>query len=112
MPSPDTLVRPWRTATLIASAVAALELILLVGAYLWLTSGRYLFKVLGAIRIQGDGPGGRQERLFGLLPCLLQFFRKVLCIGFSRLCRLRLRFRDCNSRGRVRNALRPSGGTN
>jgi hypothetical protein len=32
LPSPDALVRPWRTATLIASAVAALELILLVGA--------------------------------------------------------------------------------
>jgi hypothetical protein len=32
LPSPDALVRPWRTATLIASAVAALELVLLVGA--------------------------------------------------------------------------------
>jgi hypothetical protein len=32
LPSPDALVRPWRTATLIASGVAALELILLVGA--------------------------------------------------------------------------------
>ncbi len=30
--SPDALVRPWRTATLIASAVAALELVLLAGA--------------------------------------------------------------------------------
>jgi LytR cell envelope-related transcriptional attenuator len=32
LPSPDALVRPWRTATLIASGVAALELVLLVGA--------------------------------------------------------------------------------
>ena len=32
MPSPDALVRPWRMATLIASGVAALELILLLGA--------------------------------------------------------------------------------
>lgn len=31
-PPLDTLVRPWRTATLVASAVAALELVALVGA--------------------------------------------------------------------------------
>jgi hypothetical protein len=30
--SPDALVRPWRTATLVASLVAAIELVLLVGA--------------------------------------------------------------------------------
>jgi LytR cell envelope-related transcriptional attenuator len=30
--SPDALVRPWRTATLVASLVAAVELVLLVGA--------------------------------------------------------------------------------
>lgn len=30
MPPPETLVRPWRTATLIASAVAALELVLIL----------------------------------------------------------------------------------
>lgn len=32
LPSPDALVRPWRTATLVASLVAAIELVLLVGA--------------------------------------------------------------------------------
>jgi LytR cell envelope-related transcriptional attenuator len=32
LPNPDTLVRPWRTATLVATLVAALELVLLVGA--------------------------------------------------------------------------------
>ena len=30
--SPDALVRPWRTATLVASFVAAIELVLLIGA--------------------------------------------------------------------------------
>jgi hypothetical protein len=34
--SPDALVRPWRTATLVASLVAAIELVLLVGAALLL----------------------------------------------------------------------------
>ena len=32
LPSPDALIRPWRTATLGASLVAAIELVLLVGA--------------------------------------------------------------------------------
>jgi LytR cell envelope-related transcriptional attenuator len=32
LPSPEALVRPWRTATLVASLVAALELVLLIGA--------------------------------------------------------------------------------
>jgi len=32
LPSPDALIRPWRTATLVASLVAAVELVLLVGA--------------------------------------------------------------------------------
>jgi len=32
LPSPDALVRPWRPATLVASLVAAIELVLLVGA--------------------------------------------------------------------------------
>ena len=32
LPTPDALVRPWRTATLVASLVAAVELVLLVGA--------------------------------------------------------------------------------
>ena len=32
LPSPDALIRPWRTATLVASLVAAIELVLLVGA--------------------------------------------------------------------------------
>jgi LytR cell envelope-related transcriptional attenuator len=31
-PGPNELVRPWRRATLVASAVAALELVLLIGA--------------------------------------------------------------------------------
>ena len=30
--SPDAIIRPWRTATLVASLVAAVELVLLVGA--------------------------------------------------------------------------------
>jgi hypothetical protein len=34
--SPDALIRPWRTATLVASLVAAIELVLLVGAALLL----------------------------------------------------------------------------
>lgn len=32
LPTPDALIRPWRTATLVASLIAALELVLLVGA--------------------------------------------------------------------------------
>jgi len=36
LPSPDALVRPWRTATLVASLVAAIELVLLVVAGLLL----------------------------------------------------------------------------
>jgi hypothetical protein len=32
LPNPDALIRPWRTATLVASLVAAIELVLLVGA--------------------------------------------------------------------------------
>jgi hypothetical protein len=32
LPSPEALVRPWRTATLVASLVAAVELVLLIGA--------------------------------------------------------------------------------
>jgi hypothetical protein len=32
LPSTDALIRPWRTATLVASLVAAIELVLLVGA--------------------------------------------------------------------------------
>ena len=32
LPSPDALVRPWRTATVVASLVAVIELVLLVGA--------------------------------------------------------------------------------
>ena len=32
LPAPDALIRPWRTATLVASLVAAVELILLLGA--------------------------------------------------------------------------------
>jgi hypothetical protein len=32
LPAPEALIRPWRTATLVASLVAAVELILLVGA--------------------------------------------------------------------------------
>ena len=32
LPAPDALIRPWRTATLVASLVAAIELILLLGA--------------------------------------------------------------------------------
>ena len=34
--TPDALIRPWRTATLVASLVAAIELVLLVGAALLL----------------------------------------------------------------------------
>ena len=34
--APDALIRPWRTATLVASLVAAIELVLLVGAALLL----------------------------------------------------------------------------
>ena len=36
LPSPDALVRPWRTATLVATLVAAIELVLLIGAALLL----------------------------------------------------------------------------
>ncbi|HEY6962465.1 MAG TPA: LytR C-terminal domain-containing protein [Gaiellaceae bacterium] len=36
--SPDALIRPWRTATLVASLVAAVELVLLVGAGLFLVA--------------------------------------------------------------------------
>ena len=32
LPTTDALIRPWRTATLVASLVAAIELVLLVGA--------------------------------------------------------------------------------
>jgi hypothetical protein len=32
LPNPDALIRPWRTATLVASLIAAVELVLLVGA--------------------------------------------------------------------------------
>lgn len=32
LPAPDSLIRPWRTATLVASLVAAVELVLLLGA--------------------------------------------------------------------------------
>ncbi len=32
LPAPDALIRPWRTATLVASLVAAVELVLLLGA--------------------------------------------------------------------------------
>jgi hypothetical protein len=32
LPAPDALIRPWRTATLVASLVAAIELVLLLGA--------------------------------------------------------------------------------
>lgn len=32
LPTPDALIRPWRTATLVASLIAAVELVLLVGA--------------------------------------------------------------------------------
>jgi hypothetical protein len=32
LPSPDALVRPWRRATIVASTVAAIELVALVGA--------------------------------------------------------------------------------
>ena len=32
LPTPDALIRPWRTATLVASLVAAIELVLLVAA--------------------------------------------------------------------------------
>ena len=32
LPNPDSLIRPWRTATLVASFVAAIELVLLIGA--------------------------------------------------------------------------------
>jgi hypothetical protein len=31
LPAPDALIRPWRTATLVASLVAAVELVLLIG---------------------------------------------------------------------------------
>ena len=37
LPTPD-LVRPWRTATLVASLVAAIELVLLIGAALLIRS--------------------------------------------------------------------------
>ena len=36
LPTPDALIRPWRTATLVASLVAAIELVLLVVAGLLL----------------------------------------------------------------------------
>ena len=36
LPSPDAIIRPWRTATLVASLVAAVELVLLIGAALLL----------------------------------------------------------------------------
>ena len=32
LPAPDALIRPWRTATLVASLVAAIELVLLLVA--------------------------------------------------------------------------------
>jgi hypothetical protein len=32
LPTPDALIRPWRMATLFASLIAAIELVLLVGA--------------------------------------------------------------------------------
>jgi len=32
LPTPDALIRPWRTATLVAGVIAAFELVLLVGA--------------------------------------------------------------------------------
>ena len=32
LPAPDALIRPWRTATLVASLVAAIELVLLIAA--------------------------------------------------------------------------------
>jgi hypothetical protein len=36
LPAPDNLVRPWKTATIVASLVAAIELVLLLGAALLL----------------------------------------------------------------------------
>lgn len=36
LPAPDALIRPWRTATLVASLVAAVELVLLIGVALLL----------------------------------------------------------------------------
>jgi LytR cell envelope-related transcriptional attenuator len=36
LPAPDALIRPWRTATLVASLVAAIELVLLIGLALLL----------------------------------------------------------------------------
>lgn len=36
--APDALIRPWRTATLVASLVAAIELVLLIGAALLLVA--------------------------------------------------------------------------
>ena len=36
LPAPDALIRPWRTATLVASLVAAIELVLLLAAVILL----------------------------------------------------------------------------
>ena len=50
LPSPDALVRPWRTATLVASLVAAIELVLLIwGLSFAITRIVGLSSMLGAV---------------------------------------------------------------
>ena len=59
LPSPDALVRPWRTATLVASLVAAIELVLLVvAALLLLAKPKLLRSSTGVLVLNGNGRTG------------------------------------------------------
>jgi pyruvate/2-oxoglutarate dehydrogenase complex dihydrolipoamide acyltransferase (E2) component len=55
----DALVRPWRTATFVASAVAAVELFILVGFVVALFGGPALHRIQGS---DGDARAAKQQQ--------------------------------------------------
>lgn len=61
--SPNELIRPWRTATLVASLVAAVELVLLVGAGVVLVAKPLAHRVQKRAETKAFAPVPKKEKL-------------------------------------------------
>jgi hypothetical protein len=89
LPTPDALVRPWRTATLIASAVAALELVLLVAAGAFLLAKPLSKQMRASAEVRAFAPAKKQDAR-----------PKTVAAGKPKLARSQLTIMVLNGNGR------------
>jgi hypothetical protein len=95
LPTTDALIRPWRTATVVASLVAAVELVLLVGAAFLL-----LAKPLAhAVRHHAEAAALAPAKKTAVKPAVLH--HKVAKVGKPKLSRARTSVLVLNGNGRA-----------